>query len=59
LLFFCCCVVNLADCWQGNRDAQGSIQPDLKAFPNGMQPVADHIHTRRLLFGLSSGKFES
>src|ERR1039457_2385823 len=26
--------VNIDDCWQGQRDAQGFIQPDAKKFPS-------------------------
>ena len=44
--------VNVDDCWQGRRDAQGNIQgndrfPDLKA-------LSDYIHARGLKFGLYS-----
>ena len=49
-------VVNLDDCWQISRDASGRIQPDPNAFPNGLQPLIDYIHSRQLKFGLYSGR---
>ncbi len=53
LLFF---IVNLDDCWQVSRDAQGTIQADPALFPNGITPLADYIHSRKLKFGLYSGE---
>src|SRR4051812_37265465 len=29
--------VNIDDCWQGERDADGNIQPDPKHFPSGIK----------------------
>lgn len=46
--------VNLDDCWQGTRDADGTIQPDAARFPSGMKALADYIHARGLKFGLYS-----
>ena len=43
------------DCWQMSRDAQGTIQPDPSAFPNGIQALADYVHSKKLKFGLYSG----
>jgi alpha-galactosidase len=51
--------VNLDDCWQVSRDANGTIQPDPVAFPNGIRPLADYMHTRKLKLGLYSGPIES
>jgi alpha-galactosidase len=46
--------VNIDDCWQGERDARGFIQPDPKRFPSGMKALADYVHSRGLKFGLYS-----
>jgi len=43
------------DCWQMSRDAQGTIQPDPKAFPNGIPALIDYVHSKKLKFGLYSG----
>jgi alpha-galactosidase len=40
------------DCWQGDRDAQGNIQPDPKLFPSGIKALADYVHSRGLKFGI-------
>jgi len=46
--------VNLDDCWQGARDANGFIQPDAERFPSGMKALADYVHARGLKFGIYS-----
>jgi alpha-galactosidase len=46
--------VNIDDCWQGQRDARGFIQPDPQRFPSGMKALADYVHARGLKFGLYS-----
>jgi alpha-galactosidase len=46
--------VNIDDCWHGERDARGFIQPDAKRFPSGMKALADYIHARGLKLGLYS-----
>ena len=46
--------VNIDDCWQGQRDARGAIQPDGKRFPSGMKALADYVHSKGLKFGLYS-----
>ena len=46
--------VNIDDCWQGARDAQGFIQADPQRFPGGMKALADYVHARGLKFGLYS-----
>jgi len=43
--------LNIDDCWQGQRDAQGFIQPDPQRFPSGMKALADYIHSKGLKFG--------
>ena len=45
--------VTLDDCWSAKtRAADGQLQPDARAFPNGMKAVADYVHARGLRFGL-------
>ena len=46
--------VNLDDCWHGERDAQGMIQPDPQRFPSGMKALGDYLHERGLKFGIYS-----
>ena len=50
--------MNLDDCWQVSRDADGIIQPDPKAFPSGMKALADYVHSKKLKFGLYSGNLK-
>lgn len=49
------CLVNLDDCWQISRDANGTIQVDPRVFPNGIQTLIDYVHSHKLKFGLYSG----
>src|SRR6185436_8446684 len=44
--------VNLDDCWHGERDADGLIQPDPARFPSGMKALGDYLHARGLKFGI-------
>jgi alpha-galactosidase len=44
--------VNIDDTWQGQRDAQGNIQPNSK-FPN-MKALADYVHSKGLKLGIYS-----
>jgi alpha-galactosidase len=44
--------VNVDDCWQAGRDAQGNIQPNSK-FPD-MKGLAGYIHSLGLKFGVYS-----
>jgi len=46
--------VNLDDCWQVSRDADGTIQADPKDFPSGIPALADYVHSKKLKFGLYS-----
>jgi alpha-galactosidase len=46
--------VNLDDCWQGKRDAQGFIQPDPVKFPSGIKALADYVHSKGLKLGIYS-----
>lgn len=40
------------DCWHGERDAHGDIQPDAKRFPAGIAAVAAYVHSKGLKFGI-------
>ncbi len=44
--------VNVDDTWQGERDAQGNIQPN-KKFPD-MKALADYVHAKGLKIGIYS-----
>ena len=44
--------VNIDDCWQGQRDAEGNIQGNAK-FPD-LKALGDYIHGKGLKFGLYS-----
>lgn len=46
--------VNIDDCWQVRRDANGNIVPDPQRFPNGVKAVGDYIHSLGLKFGVYS-----
>jgi alpha-galactosidase len=46
--------VNIDDCWQGQRDAHGFIQPNAKKFPSGMKALADYAHSKGLKLGIYS-----
>jgi alpha-galactosidase len=44
--------INIDDCWQGQRDAQGRIQANEK-FPD-MKALADYVHSKGLKLGIYS-----
>jgi alpha-galactosidase len=44
--------VNIDDCWQGKRDAQGVIHPNEK-FPD-MKGLSDYVHAKGLKLGIYS-----
>ncbi len=48
-------IVNIDDCWQWSRDAQGTIQPEPTTFPSGIPALVDYVHSKKLKFGLYSG----
>ena len=51
--------LSLDDCWARSRDpVTGVIQPDPKAFPDGMKKVADYVHSKGLLFGIYTDRGE-
>lgn len=44
--------INIDDCWEGTRDANGELQPNEK-FPD-MKALGDYIHSKGLRFGIYS-----
>lgn len=46
--------VNVDDCWQVRRDADGNIVVDSVRFPSGIKALADYIHSKGLKFGIYS-----
>ncbi len=46
--------INIDDCWQGQRDAQGFIQADPLKFPSGIKALADYVHAKGLKLGIYS-----
>jgi alpha-galactosidase len=46
--------VNIDDCWQGERDTDGFLQPDPRRFPSGIKALADYVHARGLKLGIYS-----
>lgn len=46
--------VVIDDCWHGERDAQGFIQPNKEHFPSGMKALGDYVHSKGLKFGIYS-----
>jgi alpha-galactosidase len=46
--------INIDDCWQGERDSLGFIQPNSKKFPSGIKALADYVHAKGLKLGIYS-----
>ncbi|ALI98494.1 glycoside hydrolase family 27 protein [Rufibacter tibetensis] len=46
--------INIDDCWHGDRDSLGFIQPDPKRFPSGMKALTDYVHSKGLKLGIYS-----
>ena len=46
--------INIDDCWHGERDENGNIQPDPERFPSGMKALADYVHSKGLNLGIYS-----
>ena len=44
--------VNIDDCWQVSRDAQGTIVADPVRFPSGIKALADYVHSKGLKLGV-------
>jgi len=48
--------VNIDDCWQVERNPDGTIQPDPVRFPSGMKALADYAHSKGLKFGVYTAR---
>ena len=46
--------INLDDCWQKSRGADGHIIPDPEKFPSGMKALGNFLHGLGLRFGIYS-----
>ena len=46
--------INIDDCWQVSRDANGVIVADPVRFPNGIKALADYVHSKGLKLGVYS-----
>jgi alpha-galactosidase len=46
--------INLDDCWQIGRDANGQIIVDTLKFPSGIKSLADYVHGKGLKLGIYS-----
>lgn len=44
--------VNIDDCWQVSRQADGTIVADAERFPNGIKSLADYVHSKGLKLGI-------
>src|SRR6202007_2983828 len=44
--------VNIDDCWQVSRAADGTIVVDPDRFPNGMKPLPDYVTSQGFKFGV-------
>jgi len=44
--------VNIDDCWQVSRDAQGNIVADSVQFSSGIKALAHYVHSKGLKLGL-------
>jgi alpha-galactosidase len=44
--------LNIDDCWQVSRDAEGTIVADPARFPSGIKALADEIHSKGLKLGI-------
>ena len=44
--------VNIDDCWQVSRDADGKIVADAARFPAGIKALADYVHSKGLKLGI-------
>ena len=44
--------VNIDDCWQVSRDANGTIVADVERFPGGIKALADYVHSKGLGLGI-------
>jgi alpha-galactosidase len=44
--------VNIDDCWQVSREANGTIVADAERFPSGIKALADYVHSKGLKLGI-------
>ena len=44
--------VNIDDCWQVSRAADGTIVADAERFPGGIKALADYVHRKGLKLGI-------
>jgi alpha-galactosidase len=44
--------VNIDDCWQVSRTADGTIVADPQHFPSGIKSLADYVHKKGLKLGI-------
>jgi alpha-galactosidase len=44
--------VNIDDCWQVSRDADGTVVADPIRFPAGIKALADYVHSKGLKLGI-------
>jgi alpha-galactosidase len=44
--------VNIDDCWQVSRQADGTIVADPQHFPSGIKSLADYVHSKALKLGV-------
>ncbi|WP_224363413.1 NPCBM/NEW2 domain-containing protein [Hyalangium versicolor] len=44
--------INIDDCWQVSRDANGNIVADSTRFPSGIAALADYVHSKGLKLGV-------
>ena len=44
--------INLDDCWQSSRDANGNIVANPTRFPSGIASLANYVHSKGLKLGL-------
>lgn len=44
--------INIDDCWQVSRDAQGAIVADPSRFSSGIKALADYVHSKGLKLGV-------
>jgi alpha-galactosidase len=44
--------VNIDDCWQVDREPDGTIIADPQRFPNGIKNLADYVHGKGLKLGI-------
>jgi alpha-galactosidase len=50
--------LNIDDCWQASRTADGSILEDPVRFPSGLRAFSAYAHARGLRFGLYTSQTE-